>query len=28
VRRLVAAGVDGLITDAVEKFSPGLDVND
>ena len=28
VRRLVAAGVDGLITDAVEKCSPGTGVND
>jgi len=28
VRRLVAAGVDGLITDAVEKFSPGAGVFD
>ena len=28
VRRLVAAGVDGLITDAVDKFSPGAGVFD
>ena len=28
VRRLVAAGVDGLITDAVDRFSPGSTVHD
>jgi glycerophosphoryl diester phosphodiesterase len=27
-RRLVAAGIDGLITDAVDRFSPGVGVND
>ncbi|MGE5865833.1 MAG: glycerophosphodiester phosphodiesterase family protein [Rhizobacter sp.] len=27
-RRLVALGVDGLITDAVDRFSPGPGVRD
>ena len=27
-RRLVAAGIDGLITDAVDRFSPGERIND
>jgi glycerophosphoryl diester phosphodiesterase len=27
-RRLVAAGIDGMITDAVDRFSPGTRIND
>ncbi len=27
-RRLVAAGIDGLITDAVDRFSPGAGIHD
>ena len=27
-RRLVALGIDGIVTDAVDRFSPGSDVDD